>query len=92
MISVANDNAVWKNHYTAALFQDDATKVPTLIAKAEAEIVTRARMLFGAPHENAREMRALDSALRMLQVLKKCVLPQQSLTSASNAEAASLAS
>ena len=67
------DESAWKGCYTAALFQDDATKVPALIARAESEIVARARALFEAPVDNAPEIRALDNALHMLQVLKSCV-------------------
>jgi hypothetical protein len=68
-----SSNAAWRDCYTAALFQDDITKVPALITRAESEIVARARLLFEAPGDNAREMRALDNALRMLQTLKSCV-------------------
>jgi hypothetical protein len=67
----------WKSSYTAALFQDDKTKIPTLIARAESEIVARARALFEAPGENAPEMRALNNALQMLQVLKNCIKPAE---------------
>ena len=63
----------WRSCYTAALFQDDAAKIPALIAHAESEIVARARMLFESSEDNAHEMRALDNALRMLQILKSCV-------------------
>jgi hypothetical protein len=78
MIPLAkSEESSWKGCYTAALFQDDVTKIPMLIARAESEIVARARMLFESPHDHAREMRALDNALRMLQILKKCVKPRQ---------------
>jgi len=68
-----SSDAAWRDCYTAALFQDDITKVPALIARAESEIVARTRLLFEAPGDNAHEMRALDNALRMLQMLKSCV-------------------
>lgn len=67
----------WKQSYTAALFQDDAAKVPTFIARAESEIVARARTLFESPVDNGPEIRALDNALRMLQILKSCVRSRQ---------------
>jgi GDP-D-mannose dehydratase len=67
------DDAPWKGSYVAALFQDDTTKVPALIARAESQITERARMLYEAPVDNASELRALNNALRMLQVLKTCV-------------------
>jgi GDP-D-mannose dehydratase len=67
------EDAPWKGSYIAALFQDDTTKVPALIARAESQITERARMLYEAPVDNATELRALNNALRMLQVLKTCV-------------------
>ena len=67
------DDAPWKGSYIAALFQDDTTKVPALIARAESEITERARMLYEAPVDNASELRALNNALRILEVLKSCV-------------------
>lgn len=67
------DDAPWKGSYIAALFQDDTTKVPALIARAESQITERARMLYEAPVDNACELRALNNALRMLEVLKTCV-------------------
>ncbi|MGB9488823.1 MAG: hypothetical protein WCA92_00030 [Terriglobales bacterium] len=72
MIS-AYSSTDWKGCYTAALFQDDAAKIPTLVARAESEIVARARTLFESPIDNGPEIRALDNALRMLQVLKSCI-------------------
>ncbi len=68
-----SSDTAWRDCYTAALFQDDITKVPALIARAESEIVARKRLLFEAPGDNAHEMRALHNALRMLQMLKSCV-------------------
>jgi len=73
MPTARSSDSAWKDCYTAALFQDDAKKIPALIGRAESEIVARARSLFEAPGDNAREMRALHNALRMLQVLKSCV-------------------
>jgi GDP-D-mannose dehydratase len=67
------DDAPWKGSYIAALFQDDTTKVPALIARAESQITERARMLYEEPVDNASELRALHNALHMLQVLKTCV-------------------
>lgn len=67
------DTSAWRRYYTDALFQEDATKLPLLIARAEFEIVTRARLLFETPADNAGELRALDNALHMLNVLKLCL-------------------
>jgi hypothetical protein len=70
---VRSEDASWKSSYIAALFQDDAAKVPALIARAESEITERARALYDAPVDNASELRALDNALHMLRVLKNCI-------------------
>jgi hypothetical protein len=60
----------WKDHYAAALFENDRSKIPDLIACAEREIITRSRALFGEAEGDAREVRTLNNALRMLQVLR----------------------
>jgi hypothetical protein len=62
----------WRDCYMAALFEQDKTRVPALIAHAESEIVCRARSLFGSK-ETSGEIKALDNALHMLQVLKSCL-------------------
>jgi hypothetical protein len=62
----------WKGSYTAALFEEDSHKVPVLIARAESEILGRARLLWSASGDKMSEILALDNALRMLQVLKIC--------------------
>ena len=67
-----SDNHTWKHCYTAALFQDDANQIPSLITQAEFEIMQRARFLFGALVDNAHELKALHKALRMLTLLKSC--------------------
>jgi hypothetical protein len=71
MRSGLND-ARWRTLYTAALFENDRSKVPALISEAESEIVKRAHMLFGAPGDNFDETEALDDALYMLRALKNC--------------------
>jgi hypothetical protein len=70
------NDARWKSLYTAALFEDDRNKVPQLITVAEAEIVRRARHLFGAPGDNSDEAEALDDALYMLRALRNCLKTQ----------------
>jgi hypothetical protein len=69
-------NTRWRTLYTAALFENDRSKVPALISEAEAEIVKRAHMLFGAPGDNFDESEALDDALYMLHALKNCLKVQ----------------
>lgn len=70
--SVPKDT-VWRGLYTAALFENDRSKIPARIAEAEGEIIKRARMLFGAAGDNAEEAEALDDALCMLRALKSCL-------------------
>jgi hypothetical protein len=61
----------WKDVYTAALFEDDRTRISARIAEAEAEIVKRMRELFNPPdNDNTDERDVLDCALCMLQTLK----------------------
>jgi hypothetical protein len=77
----ANSNlndAPWRALYTAALFENDRSKIPALISDAEAEIVKRAHLLFGAPGDNFEETEALDDALYMLRALKSCLKVQTS--------------
>jgi hypothetical protein len=63
----------WKNLYVAALYETDPLKVPELIARAEREIVARARQLFHAQADTLEEGEALDDALYMLRALKGCL-------------------
>ena len=72
---------LWKNLYMAALFENDKSKIPLRIKDAEAEIETRARMLFPTSHDHAREAQALDNAFRMLQVLKRCLKAEEAQAS-----------
>jgi hypothetical protein len=66
------NSATWKDLYAQALFEADRAKVATRIARAESEIVSRARELFSTEGQNSDERKALDRALHMLQVLKTC--------------------
>jgi hypothetical protein len=65
-------DSAWKGSYTAALFEEDSERAQTLIARAESEILERARLLWRTSGDNVNEMRALDNALHMLQALKAC--------------------
>ena len=47
-----------------------------MISDAEAEIVKRAHILFGAPGDNIDEAEALDDALYMLRAFKNCLKVQ----------------
>ena len=53
----------WKNLYVAALYETDPMKVPELIARAEREIVVRARQLFNAKGDTLEEGEALDDTV-----------------------------
>jgi hypothetical protein len=63
----------WRTLYNAALFENDRSKVLALISEAEAEIVKRAHLLFGAPGDHFDETEDLDDALYMLHALENCV-------------------
>lgn len=61
---------IWRNLYTAALFESDHAKLPQRIAEAEAALVVRARELFNAPGDNIEEEEALDDAMYALHALR----------------------
>ena len=67
------DGTSWRDLYRAALLESRGAEIPQRIAAAEAEIVKRARMLFGAPGGSSDEAEALDRALYMLRALKSCL-------------------
>jgi hypothetical protein len=77
-MKTSSRSSTWKECYSAALFQDDATQLPSMIARAESEIVKRARLLSEASGDNANELRTLNYSLRMLQMLKRCALTNTS--------------
>jgi phosphoribosyl-ATP pyrophosphohydrolase len=59
----------WKEVYTAALFEDDNTKIPQRIAEAENALAARALELFGASDDQIREQKAMENARYFLRVL-----------------------
>lgn len=63
----------WRDLYTAALFENDATQIPARIAEAERAIVNRARELFSAGFDTIEEDQALDDALYALRALQNCL-------------------
>ena len=63
----------WKSLYQAALFETDRNKIPLQISVAEAEIIQRARSLFGVAGDHSEETDALDDALYMLHALETCL-------------------
>jgi len=60
---------VWKDLYTAALFEADPSKIQQRIAEAEKALVLRARELFSAPGDNIEEQESLDDAMYALHAL-----------------------
>jgi hypothetical protein len=68
-----NSRSEWKDMYTAALFENDRTKISERIVVAENEIVRRARVLFEVQGDHSDEAEALDDALYMLRALKSCL-------------------
>lgn len=74
--------AILAGHYRVSAVFTQAVKdasifqlrfsAPALIARAESEILGRARLLWQSSGDAAIEMLALNNALRMLQVLKIC--------------------
>jgi hypothetical protein len=63
----------WKKLYSAALLENDRSRIPGRIAEAEKEIVKRVRNLFQSPEQSTLETDALEEALHMLQALKECL-------------------
>jgi hypothetical protein len=78
MTIAVNSRPSWKDMYSAALFENDRTKISERILVAENEIVKRARVLFEVPGDNSDEAEALDDALYMLRALKSCLQLQTS--------------
>ena len=64
----------WRNLYAAALFEDDKTKVAARVAAAEMAMLTRAKVLFSSSDSSRKEAIELDQSLRMLRLLKTCLV------------------
>jgi hypothetical protein len=60
----------WKQLYMAALFEDDAVKIPQRIAEAEMALAARAVEL-GEDGSPAREQQAMENATYFLRLLRK---------------------
>ncbi len=60
---------VWRDLYTAAIFEVDKSKLSGRIADAERALVVRARELFHADEDNIEEEQTLDDAMYALHVL-----------------------
>lgn len=64
----------WRDLYASALFEDDKSKVAVRIAEAELAMLRRAQSVFSSPQANRREAVELDQSLRMLRLLKNCLI------------------
>ena len=64
---------IWRELYTAALFETDKNLIPERIATAEQAIVARARELFSTGNDTIEEDEALDDALYALRALQNCL-------------------
>jgi hypothetical protein len=62
----------WRDLYLQAVFENDRTKAPALIAEAERALVRRECELFSNPRE-AAEREAINSALHALRLLRNCL-------------------
>ncbi len=72
----------WRDLYAAALFEDDKTKIATRVAEAEVAMLHRAKLLFSSADPNRKEAIELDQSLRMLRLLKTCLLSETASRSA----------
>jgi hypothetical protein len=63
----------WKNLYTAALFETQAVRVPSLISAAERAIQHRAQQLSAIAGDHIQEEEAIDDALYALHALRNCL-------------------
>jgi len=63
----------WRNLYTAALFETQAGRVPSLISAAEHAIRHRANELSATAGDHIEEQAVIDDALYALRALRNCL-------------------
>jgi hypothetical protein len=63
----------WRGLYKAALFETDASKIPSRIEEARRALAFRSRELFEASPNNDGETEAIETALYALQALENCL-------------------
>jgi hypothetical protein len=63
----------WRGLYKAALFETDASKIPSRIEEARRALVFRSRELFQTSPNYDGETEAIETALYALQVLENCL-------------------
>jgi len=63
----------WRGLYKAALFESDASKLPSRIEEARNALMFRSRELFPASPNCQGETEAIQNALYALQALENCL-------------------
>jgi hypothetical protein len=63
----------WRGLYKAALFETDASKMPSHIEEARKALVLRSRELFATLPNYDGEPEAIEDALYALQALENCL-------------------
>lgn len=63
----------WHGLYEAALFETDASKLPSRIEEARSALVFRSRELFPASPNFQDEIEAIENAHYALQALETCL-------------------
>ena len=66
----------WHALYRAALFETDASKLPSRIEEARKALALRSRELFANSPVNDEETEGMENALYALQALESCLLSQ----------------
>lgn len=66
----------WRDLYASALFEDDKSKIAMRVADAETAMLSRAKLLLSSADLNRKEAVELDQSLRMLRLLKTCLLTE----------------
>jgi hypothetical protein len=73
---VQDPTLVWHEHYRAALFEADRSKVSDRINEAEKAILARVQELFAISTDHIEEDQILDDALYTLRALRNCMVTQ----------------
>ena len=63
----------WRELYKAALFETDASKLPSRIEEARRGLVFRSRELFATSPNYDGEVEAIEDALYALHALENCL-------------------
>jgi len=63
----------WHELYRAALFEADASKLPSRIEEARKSLALRSRELFAYSGHNQGETEDMENALYALQALENCL-------------------